>query len=145
MDASQKQRVRGIVTFLRLCGGFARKTGFLERSPFEVFLVASTWHIPPTALLARRLGLVAFQPLRLAGNAACKADVRASARSAAYDMDAGMRELHTVAAFRLFGFADAGRGCCILGRSGRFGRRGRGTLRGRLGGLGAGCIEGRRV
>lgn len=47
-------------------GGF----GFFEGPPFEILLVSSTQNFASLALVAGRLGFVALQPLRLAGDAA---------------------------------------------------------------------------
>jgi hypothetical protein len=58
-------------TFSRFDRRFAREAGLLERPPFEILLVASAWHVPPCALLAGGLGLVALEALRFARYTAC--------------------------------------------------------------------------
>ena len=61
-----------MLTFLWSGGRLGHKIGFFERTPFEVFLVASTLDVPLVTLQTSRLGLIAFQPLCLARNAACE-------------------------------------------------------------------------
>lgn len=61
-----------MLTFLWSGGRLGHEIGFFERAPFEVFLVASTLDVPFVTLQTGRLGLIAFQPLCLARNAACK-------------------------------------------------------------------------
>jgi hypothetical protein len=58
-----------IFTFLGFHSGPSRsQVGLLERSPFEIFFVSSTWHFSPLTLLTWWFDLVAFQPFCLAGD-----------------------------------------------------------------------------
>ena len=57
-------------TFLRLGIGLVCKACLFEWPPFEILLVSSTGYVSFLALLASRLGLIAFEPFRLTCDAA---------------------------------------------------------------------------
>jgi hypothetical protein len=61
--------MRGKRTSLRLGGKPSGKARLLERSPFEILLIASTRNVPLATLLASRFRLVTLEALCLARNA----------------------------------------------------------------------------
>ena len=61
--------MRGKRTSLRLGGKPSGKARLLERSPFEILLIASTRNVPLATLLASRFRFVTLEALCLARNA----------------------------------------------------------------------------
>lgn len=67
--------MRGKRTSLRLGGKPSGKARLLERSPFEILLIASTRNVPLATLLASRFRLVTLEALCLARNASYELSV----------------------------------------------------------------------